>query len=99
MTPYMTIIIICVLIIAYGILFYYYCKAEDNKRRYLWNIYYGEHKQMTPQESQIISDIIEDIEKEIDKEYTDNLCDNQLIRAGYLGALCIIKNHVESVSK
>lgn len=51
---------------------------------------------MTPQESQIISDIIEDIEKEIEKEYTDNLCDNQLIRAGYLGALCIIKKYTES---
>ena len=54
---------------------------------------------MTPQERQIISDIIADIEKEIEKEYTYNLCDNQLIRTGYLGALCIIKEHTESVSK
>ena len=51
---------------------------------------------MTPQESQIISDIIEDIEQEIDKEYTEDLCANQYIRAGYLGALCIIKKYTES---
>lgn len=47
-------------------------------------------------DNDIISKIKAEIEQEIDKEYTEDLCANQYIRAGYLGALCIIKKYTES---
>ena len=97
MTPYMTIIIICVLIIAYGILFYYYCKAEDNKRRYLWNIYYGEHKQMT-----IAEILIQHLEnKEYDKFYElyEQIRDRSFGYNDSRGAIIEVLLPMESVSK
>lgn len=45
---------------------------------------------------EILQTIQQEIEQEIDKEYTEDLCANQYIRAGYLGALCIIKKYTES---